>query len=228
MAEPRALLAALQLSDSALPIGRFVHSYGLEAWLLSHGDPTPGALAELVEAVVCESVAPLDGAVLAHAHAADTVEQLTALDAALTARKLTPAARRASHACGRKLAALAPALIPDDELVAAYSALVGERAADGNLAVVEGTLSRALGMSALDAVLIELRGAAWALLSAAVRLSASLPTDAQLILAELSEPLVAAASRALTLGADEISSTAPELEIAALAHVRAGARLFAT
>jgi urease accessory protein len=67
-------LAALQLADSALPIGRFVHSHGLEAWLRTHPDATPETLAELVEAFVSESVATLDGVVLAHAHRAASIE----------------------------------------------------------------------------------------------------------------------------------------------------------
>ena len=62
MSSTEGLLAAVQLADSALPIGRFVHSHGLEAWLRDHAEATESALADLVEAVVCEGVAPLDEA----------------------------------------------------------------------------------------------------------------------------------------------------------------------
>jgi urease accessory protein len=228
MSDAAALLAALQLADSALPVGRFVHSHGFEAWLHAHPDAPADQLAELVEAVVCEGVAPLDGAFAAHAHRAGTLAELLALDERLTAYKLAPAARAASQAPGRQLAALAPQLAPDDVLVAELAAPVRARETDGNLAIVAGTLTRALQIPARDSVLVELRGAASALLSAAVRLGSLAPTRAQVVLAQLAPALAQAADDACAAALDDVSSTAPELELFALAHARADARLFAT
>jgi urease accessory protein len=225
---PEELLAALQLADSALPIGRFVHSHGLEAWLRDHPEAPESALAELVEAVVCEGVAPLDGVVAAHAHRATCVQELVLLDRRLTARKLTPSSRLASHACGRKLAAIAPRLAPGDVLITELAALVERRETDGNLAVVGGTLARAMGLTTLDATALELRSSAASLLSAAVRLGSLSPTGAQTILAQLTPVLAAAAEAAATLGLDEMRSTIPELEMYALVHMRAEGRLFST
>jgi urease accessory protein len=224
----RSLLAALQLADSALPIGRFVHSHGIESWLHHGSETSPERLAELVEATVCEAVAPLDGVIVAHAHRANELAALLTLDRRLTARKLTPAARSASEMCGRQLAALAPALAPADALVASFAETVRNHDTFGNLAVVHGTVARALEVPVAAAVLIELRGAAAAALSAGVRLGAVSPTRAQVILAGLAPALEAAAERALDLGLDELSSTAPELELCALAHRRADARMFST
>jgi urease accessory protein len=228
MSSPEALLAAVQLADSALPIGRFVHSHGLEAWLRDHYEADESALAELVEAVVCEGVAPLDGVVTAHAHRADSLEELAVLDQRLTARKLTPSSRLASQACGRKLAAIAPRLAARDALVTQLFGLVERGETDGNLAVVGGTLARAMRLTTLDATTLELRSSASSLLSAAVRLGSLSPTGAQTILAQLTPALAAAAELAVTLGVDEMRSTTPELEMYALMHTRAEARLFST
>jgi urease accessory protein len=77
-------------------------------------------------------------------------------------------------------------------------------------------------------VLVELRGAAVTLLSAATRLGAISPVRAQIVLAGLAADLVAAAERAVESELGELSATAPELELFALAHRRLDARLFAS
>ena len=177
--------------------------------------------------MVEEGVAPLDGAVLALAHGCSTPESLVELDRRLTARKLTPPSRHASQACGRQLAGLATELV-DDLLVACLASRIRARAADGNLAVVEGCVARAVGVDAASAVLVELRGAAAGLLSASVRLGRLAPVRAQVVLRRLAPAIERGAALALALDADSLRSTALELEIAALAHHRADARFFST
>jgi urease accessory protein len=211
-------LAALQLADSALPIGRFAHSSGLEA-LLAEEELSEDELEELAASLLLESAGPLDGAAVAAAHRGGTVEQLRALDRLVTVRKLAPGARRASVACGRRLAALGLAPHP-------FCDAVARRETDGNLAVVEGAVAAALGIGLSEAVLIELRGSAASLLSAAVRLGRLPASRAQAVLLRLAGVIDAAGEIALATPPDEMRSTVPELELYALKHERLEARLF--
>ncbi len=223
-------LAALLLSDSALPIGRFAHSTGLEALLARDPSVDEAAIVELVESVVLDGAGPLDGVAVAHAHRAASRGDLAALldlDRLVTARKLSPASRLASTSCGRRLAALVP-LLTDGEPARTLSVRVEEGSADGNLAVVEGALAAALGIPCRAAVLVSLRGTAATLLSAAVRLGRLSAMSAQAALTRLQPALLGAAGEATSLPSGSMRAVVPELEIHALAHRRAATRLFST
>ena len=225
-----AVVRLLQLGDSALPIGRYVHSLGLEA-LLDH-DPSLGVveLAEVVQSFVMEGVARLDAVAVAEAHRLASrrdVAGLINLDRALTTRKLTPAGRRASQTCGSQLAVLAKSLASDPTLNSYCEALRSD-STDGNLAIVEGALSAALSVPCTWAVLMMLRGSAAGLLSASVRLGRLSATRAQRLLRECEPTIIRAAEDALSCSWPETFSGAFELEIHAMRHGRAESRLFMT
>jgi urease accessory protein UreF len=102
--------------------------------------------------------------VLAHARKASTVSALLEFDERLTARKLTPAPRSASHTCGRQLAALASERVDDRLMRSSRSTCATSyRETDRNFAVAEaGWRARAIPIR--DAVRVELRSAAAGLL----------------------------------------------------------------
>ena len=220
MAEAAVFLRALHIADGTLPIGRFSHSYGVEAWLEAHPEAGPEELRELVETTLAGSVATLDGAAGALAHRAAVRadhDALRRLDADLTARKLSGPARSASTLCGRRLAELAQGL-GAGELVSGL--------AHCNLAVVEGALGAALGIGRGETVLIAIRGHAAAMLSAAVRLGRLGTARSQELLFELTPRLEACAAEADAVSTDGLRSTLPELELHAARHAHRDARQF--
>ena len=227
---PAAFLLALQLGDTAFPYGRFSHSYGLEELLTCDPEIGEAALAELVESMLLEVVAPLDGVALAEAHrlaGMGDVDGLLALDVAVTARKITPSSRHASTACGRRLAALL-LVLTEAKTAVDFAAHVGARSSDGNLAVVEGVLTRALSIGVKEAILIELRGTSAALLSAALRLGRISATRAQVVSASLVPAICDALEVALSVAVADMRAVGPEFDLAAMRHTRREGRLFAT
>jgi urease accessory protein len=230
-----ALLAALQLSDSSFPSGRYTLSHGLEAFAHEGLLETPcarAALAALLADCIRFGVAPSDGIALACAHRAVDpdggvdAQQVVRIDRRLSAVKLAREGREASARTGRALLAAAPAVagVP----MQGYVDLVEIEHTPGNHAVVLGLLSALLGIPPVAAVASELFAFSTGWVAAAVRLGLSDHLTAQFVLRRVRPVLVEAAERAVAGDVDDIASCTPLPDLMSMRHERAELRLFSS
>ncbi|MBO0681011.1 urease accessory protein UreF [Mycolicibacterium sp. S2-37] len=225
MTDASAMLAWLQLHDSAFPSGRFVHSNGTEAWLAAHPDATDDDVCALADSYVGHSVASLDAVITAHAWGAASVPELLALDELTTSYKLSASSRIASSNCGRQLATAARHMgVEDGGFLTAV--VTGET--DGNLAVAEAVVARALDIDRFDTVLGAIRSAYSGVLTAGVRLGRIGPMRVQRALLDRRDVIVELSQRAVATALEDVHSTTPELEVYAIRHETASARMFTT
>lgn len=220
-------LAWLQLHDSAFPSGRFVHSNGLEAWLAAHPDAEETRIHAVVRAYISGTVATLDAVVLGHAWAADSPETLCELDHLHRAYKITHAARTASESCGRQLATVARRTLTVTTDIE-YLQIVIAGHTPGNQAVVEGVVQQALGIERSRAIAGAIRSSYAGLLSAAVRLGRIGPMRAQQFIFDDTSWIADLTRTAECAPLTTMTSFVPELDIAAMRHETATARLFST
>jgi len=217
----------LQLHDSAFPAGRMVHSNGIENWLYAHPDADDAQIERLIVDYVAQSVATLDAVIAAAAWEAATVDQLTELDRLLLTYKTSSNARNASLQPGLQLATTARRIgliSVDDQYI--RNVIAGH--SPGNLAVVEGSIQAALGVSQDVCVLGTLRSALAAALSAGVRLGRIGAMKAQQIMVRNSAALVDLVGVATSTPLDELASSTFDLELHGMRHEWQSPRLFAT
>ena len=218
------LLAAVWQADTAFPSGAFAFSNGLEgAVALGSADGREG-FAALVEMHLKHRWRSADRVALVHAYrAAGVVDRLAAIDAAVEAATLVEALRTGSRRQGAAL-------------VAAHARMGTAGAADlqaavragrmlGHLAVVQGALWRAAGLSEEAAVAVSAYTAVQGLATASVRLGRIGIVEAQAVVAESFATITPLA--ALAVADDEsIGSFATLLDVAAARHGTADVRLF--
>ncbi len=225
---PTAALALWSLvHDSAFPAGRMVHSHGLEEWLSARPGADVSAIETVVVAFLAYGYAPLDATITAAAwRAFPSAERLTALDELTSSHKLFENARTASESTGRQLARTAEqiGLVNGN----AYLAAVRDGTTAGHAAVVEGALQAHLGVDLHLAVLGSLRSMLASMLSVAVRLGRLGPIQSQRIQVHHVATVLALTGEACHRSLDDLSSTAPTLEISGMRHETRTARLFAT
>lgn len=224
MSAAAGLLAAVWQADTAFPSGAFAFSNGLEgAVALGSADGREG-FAALVEMHLKHRWRSADRVALVHSYrAAGDIARLAAVDAAVEAATLVEALRTGSRRQGAALVA-AHARIGTTGAADLQAAM---RAGDvlGHLAVVQGALWRAAGLSEEAAVMVSAYTAVQGLATASVRLGRIGIVEAQAVVAESFATITPLA--ALPVADDEpIGSFATLLDVAAARHATAEVRLF--
>ncbi|OBC08003.1 hypothetical protein A5788_15180 [Gordonia sp. 852002-50816_SCH5313054-c] len=217
----------LTLQDSAFPAGRMVHSNGIESWLRAHPDVPPAMVVDLVIDLVVESVATLDAVILAHAWAAEGYPELFDLDRLLLSYKTSEQGRCASVDPGRRFAETVQrvGVMPAENKY--LNAVIAEEV-PGNLAVVEGIVSRAIGIDQPLAVLGALRSSMASALSACVRLGRLGAMAANRALVGAAPHATSKVNAVLAVRLEDLRSNAIEIDTWAIRHDRYTPRLFAS
>ncbi len=225
MADAAALLLALQFGDSAFPAGGFAFSWGLEGLVADGLVADADDVADVVAQQLALRWHSMDRVLLARAHAADDAATQVAADRLAEAVTFSAPMRAGSRRAGRALLGVCARLgLP---VATAYQALAAEDLRLGHLAVVQGIVYRAAGMTCAMAELVSGWSVIGSFCSAAVRLGVIGHIEALRTTAALRETL-----------ADLLASPAPSAElpasftpladIAVMRNHRRDLRMFAT
>jgi urease accessory protein len=225
---PAQCLALLQLCDTALPIGAFAFSNGLETYAQQGLISEVMTLQEWLEAVLHHVVHTSHLLPVALAYRATTTAdwgQIERLDQQLTAMKHARELREASMKAGQGLLRLAVQVWPGP-MIERLHVLCQQQRLVGHQALVLGVLGCELEWE--ERIIVEAAGYQWlsGMISAALRLLPIGQLAGQRLLAILLQHLPALAEAIRQQGWDDLSSAAPEFDIRAMQHETLYSRLF--
>lgn len=224
----------LLLTDSALPLGAFAFSSGLESYIAHNRRPNPfSSFLPLSVSAFASTTLPF--ALAAHRDPS----RLLYLDDALDATLVCTVARRASVSQGRALLGLwercfSPSLPPDREITT-YAAAVKQAShpdcvqpVAAHLAPLFGAVCAAAGLSAHQAAFVLVLGHVKALASAAVRAGVMGPYQAQRLLAgaEVRRLVDLAVQREWATQVEDAGQTMPIMDLWVGRHELLYSRIF--
>lgn len=221
------LLRLLQFGDSALPIGGFSFSHGLES-ATEHGLVHDAATLRAFLVTALHQAAAGDGVALVcgcRAAQAGDLAALAAVDEETYGRKLNEETRLMTVRMGRKLAELSVAVL-DDPLVTDWRDRIRDGRTPGTHPASLAATVTAMGIGPGDAFAVQQYSVATAILGAALRLMRISFVDTQRMLWETmaAVPATFAATADATL--DDMAGFAPANDILAALHVKGHVRMF--
>jgi urease accessory protein len=225
---PSHFLALLQLCDTALPIGAYTFSNGLETYTQQGLIAEVTTLQEWLEAILHHTVHSSHLLPVALAHRSTTAgdwTQIECLDQHLTAMKHARELRDASVKTGQGLLRLAVQVWPGPAVERLHE-LYQQHRLVAHQALVLGVIGCQLGYG--ERIIIEAAGYQWlsSMISAALRLLPIGQLAGQRLLTTLLPHLPVIADAIRQQGWEDLSSAAPELDIRAMQHETLYSRLF--
>lgn len=213
-----------QILDSALPIGAFSHSFGLETLIAEGQIRDASELQEFVEQALFGAWNQSDCLLVKGAFTLENAD-LWRLDALMDASRVSRETREGMRKMGRQSLKLARAIHPHLDFFNLEAALrLGECA--GSWPLVYGLWTREIGVDLESAATGYLHSCCAASLGGAVRLSLVGQTAAQAILAKMSPAIWEAWRAVAARDPFDFCSALPALEIAQMRHEWLDARLF--
>ncbi|WEX10255.1 urease accessory protein UreF [Chelativorans sp. AA-79] len=221
------LLQLVQFSDSALPVGAFTFSNGLESAIQEGVVHDAGSLKAFVLAATRQA-ATLDGVALLVAHRAAQAEDMgliVAADHAAHQRKLNEETRTMAVRMGRKLGELGEHIVRTRPL-ADWMEMVRGRQAPGTFPIGLALVTSGFDIDARHAFAAHQYGVASMILGAALRLMRITFLETQAILFEVNATVEEAYEHIRTDTLDDMKGFAPAADILAAVHLKAHIRMF--
>jgi urease accessory protein len=221
-------LRLLQLGDSALPIGGYSHSWGLEAAVARALVRDAAGLESWVRQWLRFAVAPFDGVIVAAVCRATARQDWTVASHAneiLWAGLAPPTLRNASRDMGEQLLALAEQWIWAADIVAELRRQTSS-STEWHHAPVFATLAAACGCHSDEALAVYLHQAAFGGISAGVRAIPIGHTHGQQVLTRVHDEICALTERYADADLETAGSFCPNYEMLCDAQSHLYTRLF--
>ncbi|WFA16878.1 urease accessory protein UreF [Paenibacillus mucilaginosus] len=222
-------LAYTQLLDSALPIGGFSHSFGLETLVQEERLERPEQLREYIEAMLVHSWAPVDALAVKAVYRyvpEQRWEDLWQVDCTQHVQRSASETREGVAKMGRRLYQLARSVYPDLGWEPLAGALA-RRECIGTHPLIHGWLSYGLGVPLAQAAEGYLYTCTMTCINSGLRLMSLGQTEGQRLLASLLPSISAAWKGAAELDPLEDGyASNPQAEIAMMRHEGLYSRLF--